>query len=152
MKKEMLATSKTHAVVEGPLPTSDRHASSAVKNNPFPNLLCFTRFEFADALRVSVRTVDRMIAAGALDELCVVRTAGPLSRTLQQAIGVRELSACLDGTLSVAEATAQIKQRTRRLVQRQLTWMRKLPDAATIAVTADSPGAVADRLARLLGT
>ena len=96
--------------------------------------------------------VDRMIAAGALDELCVVRTAGPLSRTLQQAIGVRELSACLDGTLSVAEATAQIKQRTRRLVQRQLTWMRKLPDAATIAVTADSPGAVADRLARLLGT
>ena len=31
---------------------------------PAPNPLCFTRFEFADALRVSVRTVDRMIAAG----------------------------------------------------------------------------------------
>jgi excisionase family DNA binding protein len=27
------------------------------------NPLCFTRFEFADALQVSVRTVDRMIAA-----------------------------------------------------------------------------------------
>jgi excisionase family DNA binding protein len=31
---------------------------------PVPPPLCFTRFEFADALRVSVRTVDRMIAAG----------------------------------------------------------------------------------------
>jgi tRNA dimethylallyltransferase len=96
--------------------------------------------------------VDRMIADGALDELRVVRAAGPLSRTLQQAIGVRELSACLDGALSIGEAAAQIKQRTRRLARRQLTWMRKLPDAATIAVTGGSPGAVADRLATLLDT
>jgi excisionase family DNA binding protein len=29
-----------------------------------PNSICFTRFEFSDALRVSVRTVDRMIAVG----------------------------------------------------------------------------------------
>ena len=96
--------------------------------------------------------VDRMIADGALDELRAVRATGPLSRTLQQAIGVRELSACLDGALSVAEAATQTKQRTRQLVRRQLTWMRKLPDAVTIAVTGDSPGAVADRLATLLGT
>jgi tRNA dimethylallyltransferase len=96
--------------------------------------------------------VDRMLADGALDELRVVRAAGPLSRTLQQAIGVRELSACLDGELSIGEAAAQTKQRTRRLARRQLTWMRKLPSAATIAVTGDSPEAVADRLATLLGT
>jgi tRNA dimethylallyltransferase len=96
--------------------------------------------------------VDQMIADGALDELRAVRAAGTLSRTLQQAIGVRELSACLDGALGIVEATAQTKQRTRRLVRRQLTWMRKLPDAATIAVAGDSPGAVADRLATLLGT
>jgi tRNA dimethylallyltransferase len=96
--------------------------------------------------------VDQMIADGALEELRAVRAAGQLSRTLQQAIGVRELSACLDGTLGIAEAAAQIKQRTRRLVRRQLTWMRKLPDAATIAVAGDSPGTVADRLATLLGT
>jgi tRNA dimethylallyltransferase len=96
--------------------------------------------------------VDQMIAGGALEELRAVRSAGPLSRTLQQAIGVRELSACLDGALSLAEAAAQTKQRTRRLVRRQLAWMRKLPDAATIAVAGDSPGAVADRLTTLLGT
>jgi tRNA dimethylallyltransferase len=101
--------------------------------------------------RIDLR-VDLMIADGALDELRAARAAGPLSRTLQQAIGVRELSACLDGALSIAEAAAQTKQRTRRLVRRQLTWMRKLPDAATIAVAGDSPGTVADRLTTLLGT
>jgi tRNA A37 N6-isopentenylltransferase MiaA len=84
--------------------------------------------------------------------LRAARAAGPLSRTLQQAIGVRELSAFLDGTISLEEATAQTKQRTRRLVRRQLTWMRKLPDAATIAVAGDSPGDVAASLAALVGT
>ena len=38
--------------------------TSAEKRISLPNPLCFTRFEFADAFRVSVRTVDRMIAAG----------------------------------------------------------------------------------------
>jgi len=42
--------------------------------------LCFTRFEFADALRVSVRTVDRMIAAG---EIRVCRIRGKAVRILR---------------------------------------------------------------------
>jgi excisionase family DNA binding protein len=44
---------------------------------PVPNRLCFTRFEFADAFRVSVRTVDRMIAAG---EIQVRRIRGKAVR------------------------------------------------------------------------
>ena len=96
--------------------------------------------------------VDRMVADGALDELRAVRSAGPLSRTLRQAIGVRELSACLDGVITLEGAVAQTRQRTRRLVRRQLTWMRKLPDAATIPVAGDSPGAVAARLAAMVST
>ncbi len=42
--------------------------------------LCFTRFEFADALRVSVRTVDRMIADG---EIRVRRVRGKAVRILR---------------------------------------------------------------------
>ena len=48
---------------------------------PGPNPLCFTRFEFADALRVSVRTVDRMIAAG---EIRVRRMRGKAVRILRE--------------------------------------------------------------------
>ena len=38
--------------------------SVTANNFSISNPLCLTRFEFADAFRVSVRTVDRMIAAG----------------------------------------------------------------------------------------
>ena len=48
---------------------------------PSPNQLCFTRFEFADAFRVSVRTVDRMIAAGEIQpRLEIERRANPADR------------------------------------------------------------------------
>ena len=51
--------------------------SATANNFSISNPLCFTRFEFADALRVSVRTVDRMIAAG---EIQVRRIRGKAVR------------------------------------------------------------------------
>jgi len=54
--------------------------SATVPLTPVPASLCFTRFEFADALRVSVRTVDRMIAAG---EIRVRRVRGKCVRILR---------------------------------------------------------------------
>ena len=96
--------------------------------------------------------VDWMVAAGALEEVRDARARGPLSTTLQQAIGVREIAAHLDGRMTVEEAAAQMKTRTRRLVRRQTTWMRKLPAAARIAVTGRPPRATAERIvARLAG-
>jgi excisionase family DNA binding protein len=80
MKKEMLATLKTRATVEGLIPAFDCHAPSAVEKFSSPHPLCLTRFEFADALRVSVRTVDRMIAAG---EIRVRRIRGKAVRILR---------------------------------------------------------------------
>ena len=80
------------------------------------------------------RRVDAMLAAGALDEVAAARSAGPLSRTVLQAIGVAELSAVLDGVMSLDDAARRMKSRTRALVRRQLTWMRKLPDAALVPV------------------
>ena len=90
------------------------------------------------------RRVDEMLAAGALDEVAAARAAGPFSRTAAQAIGVRELCAVLDGELSLPEAAARMKSRTRGLARRQLTWMRKLPDAALVPVAGRPAAAVAD--------
>jgi excisionase family DNA binding protein len=61
---------------EGGVGLSPARRGSAAVLNP----ICFTRFEFADALRVSVRTVDRMIAAG---EIRVRRVRGKAVRILR---------------------------------------------------------------------
>ena len=92
--------------------------------------------------RIELR-VDEMLAAGALEEVAAARAAGPLSRTAAQAIGVRELCAVLDGELALPEAAARMKARTRALARRQLTWMRKLPDAARVPAFGRPPAAVA---------
>lgn len=79
--------------------------------------------------------VERMFAAGAVDEVRHALAAGPLSATVLQAIGVREVVAFLEGSLDLAAAVQRTKARTRRLVRRQATWMRKLPAAVRIPVT-----------------
>ena len=98
------------------------------------------------------RRVDAMLDAGALDEVAAARAAGPFSRTAAQAIGVRELCAVLDGELALAEAAARMKTRTRALARRQLTWLRKLPDAVQVPATGRPAAAVATALLRLLET
>ena len=97
------------------------------------------------------RRVDEMLAAGALDEVAAARAAGAFSRTAAQAIGVRELCAVLDGELALPEAAARMKTRTRGLARRQLTWMRKLPDAALVPVAGRPAAAVAGDILTRLG-
>ncbi len=102
-----------------------------------------------EALRAAIdRRVDRMLAAGALEEVAACRAAGTLSRTVMQAIGVRELCACLDGELTSAEAAARMKTRTHALARRQLTWMRKLPASALVAASGRPAAQVAADILR----
>jgi tRNA dimethylallyltransferase len=96
------------------------------------------------------RRVDEMLAAGALEEVAAARAAGPFSRSATQAIGVRELCAVLDGELALPAAAERMKARTRALARRQLTWMRKLPDAARVPAGGMPPAAVAADVLRLL--
>jgi len=98
--------------------------------------------------RVAAR-VAAMLAAGALHEVEALLAGGTPSRTVRQAIGVRELAAVLAGGLTLDEAAAAMVRRTNALVRRQLTWMRKLPASATIAAGGRSPAAVAEELAAL---
>ncbi len=73
---------------------------------------------------------DVMLEEGALDEVRALRTRN-LDPALpaMRAIGVRELSAHLDGLASLDEAVAASKAASRRYAKRQETWFRnQMPD------------------------
>ena len=74
------------------------------------------------------RRVDRMSEAGLLDEVRALLARGlPREATALQAIGYKELLGVLDGTVSEAEALAEVKLRSRQYAKRQLTWLRRNP-------------------------
>jgi tRNA dimethylallyltransferase len=119
-------------------------------NTRYPHVLFALEAEREELRRRSEERVDLMLASGLVDEVRPLWQAGGLSRTLAQAIGLREVGAYLDGASSLDEAVAAMKTRTRRYVTRQLTWMRKLPDAVRIAAGGRSPADVAADIARRL--
>lgn len=69
---------------------------------------------------------DRQMAAGMLDEVKAVHRAG-LSRTAAQALGYKELIEHLKGSVSLDEALAEAKRRTRKFARRQQRWFRRDP-------------------------
>jgi tRNA dimethylallyltransferase len=116
----------------------------------YPYVL-FALDEERDVLRRRVdRRVPAMIAAGAVHEVAALLAAGPPSRTVAQAIGVRELSDHLAGRANLDQTVAAMQSRTWKLVRRQMTWMRKLPDAVRIRVSGRPPAAIAEEIAGTL--
>jgi tRNA dimethylallyltransferase len=93
------------------------------------------------------RRVEDMARRGLLAEIAALPQ--PLSRTVAQAIGVREMLAVLAGKESLEAALDRMKARTRAYVRRQLTWMRKL-NADIIPTSARPPESVAHELVRRL--
>ena len=85
--------------------------------------------------RIDAR-VDEMVAAGAIDEVRAAHAAGA-SPSARQALGFEEL---------LAGDVEGMKRRTRNYAKRQLTWMRKLPGAELVDVTAREPDDVAAEL------
>lgn len=120
---------------------------SAGKPPPAPvRGVCLTWERALLRQRINERVLA-MIAAGAVDE---VAAAGPLSSTLEKAIGVRELRAHLRGELTLEEAIAAIQQATRRYAKRQMTWFRREPCFQTICLRPDqTPDSIAAEI-RLL--
>ena len=87
--------------------------------------------------RIDAR-VDAMVAAGAIEEVRAAHAAGA-SPSARQALGFEEL---LQGDLEA------MKRRTRNYAKRQLTWMRKLPNAELVDVTDRRPDDIARELIR----
>ena len=91
-----------------------------------------------------------MIEAGALDEVRALKAQGlrddlPAAR----ALGVPQLSAFLDGRLTLEEAQAQAIVETRQYSKRQTTWFRhQMPDWTVIERS--EPGEIVDAVERAL--
>ena len=66
--------------------------------------------------------VEMMFESGVIEE---VRTAGEISLTASQMIGLREIRELLAGKKSTPQCIAEIQQATRRYAKRQLTWFRR---------------------------
>ncbi len=95
------------------------------------------------ARRISTR-IEAQIARGWADEVARVLAMEP-SRTARAAIGVAELGDYLTGKSSLDEAIELITRRTRRLVKRQLSWLRRDPRILWVS-SIDEGLHLADRL------
>ena len=74
------------------------------------------------------RRIDQQIIAGWVEEVRrLLKNGLEKNPTAMQAAGYRELAAHVRGKLSLVEAVALIKTRTRQLAKRQLTWFRREP-------------------------
>lgn len=134
-----------------PLPVAERDRLWLPAERYPHRLVALAPDEDRDALKARIAArVGEMLAAGAVAEVAAARRAGPLSRTAEQAIGVKEICAHLDDELSLADVAARMTARTRALARRQITWMRKLPAAAVVPVGGRPPDVVAAALMGLL--
>ncbi len=105
--------------------------------------------ERADLVERIERRIDQQIAAGWVKE---VRRLLPLglekNPSAMQAAGYRELAAHVHGEISLDNAVALIKTRTRQLAKRQLTWFRREPQLQWIEIGRDEQPAETARRVR----
>jgi tRNA dimethylallyltransferase len=72
------------------------------------------------------RRCDRMIGDGLLDEVRDLAAKGySLDLKPLQSVGYRQMGLVLQGMLKIEQAVAEMKQETRHLAKRQLTWFRQ---------------------------
>jgi tRNA dimethylallyltransferase len=68
-------------------------------------------------------TVERMFREGLAGEVEQLKRRR-LSLTAEKALGIKEISAFLDGRINIKKAEEELKKNTRRYAKRQLTWFR----------------------------
>ena len=106
-----------------------------------PTLLVGLTMDRAELYERIDRRVDTMVGTGALEEVKAAHEAGA-SATARKALGFEDL---LAGDIDA------MKRRSRQYARRQLTWMRKLPNAELIDVTRRSPDEIAADIASRAG-
>lgn len=91
--------------------------------------------------------IDHMFSCGFIEEVRRLRDAGrPMHRNPSQAVGYREVLSMLEGAVSLDEALAAIRARTKRFAKHQETWFRNLAEVQRLEVgPQETVEAIADR-------
>lgn len=107
----------------------------------------FTRTREDLSARIAAAVASRL-ECGAVEEVEAARNMA--GRTARQILGWREITALLDGVITMDECRKRLAVATRKYAKRQLTWFRgksTFPEEDISAVTPDT----LDRIARRLG-
>lgn len=100
--------------------------------------------------RIDAR-VDRMEAAGLVEEVRALAAPGLLGPTAEELIGVKELLPALRREIAegaaaepaaIRAALEEVKRHTRLLARRQATWWRSFPDVRWLDVSSDEAARV----------
>jgi tRNA dimethylallyltransferase len=106
-------------------PASEVGAGVGDSGRPGSSIPATGVFVFRDRQELYERInqrVEMMFEHGVIEE---VRTAGEISQTASQMIGLCEIRELLAGKKSIPQCIAEIQQATRRYAKRQLTWFRR---------------------------
>ncbi len=122
-------------------PPSALRAAHRFGESAFDLVIAALRVPVADLDRAIAARVERMLAAGLVDEVRALRARGygPDLKPMR-ALGYRQIGDYLAGRRTLDEAVAAIKTETRRYAKRQRTWWRgereaRWVDAAQARVT-----------------
>lgn len=91
------------------------------------------------------RRVDEMFGQGWIKEVGQLKPAYEADLREKAPIGYREILDYLDGRTTLEETRALVKQRTRNLAKRQLTWFRKEP-GTWLEIPNDNEERIVDRI------
>lgn len=127
---------------------SEERVNARPAEPPYRSLcLCLTCRDRAVLYARIERRVNLMVENGVLAEAKQVYDHRDTYRTAAQAIGYKEFFPYFEGTGSLDECTARLKQATRNYAKRQLTWFRRQNDAVWLYIDEEN---VLDRACELV--
>jgi tRNA dimethylallyltransferase len=107
-------------------PMSQWQQEHGFGDEPFDTLKIGLQRERAELYELINRRCERMIAEGLLDEVRELAAKGySLDLKPLQSVGYRQMGLVLQGMLEIDKAVEEMKQETRHLAKRQLTWFRQ---------------------------
>ncbi len=107
---------------------SERQISWTKYQSPYNLVAAGIEMERKFLYELIDRRVDTMIEKGIVEETRALIESGlKPGTTAGEALGYRELTAYLKGEVSLEQAVAEIKKKTRRFAKRQLTWFKRDP-------------------------
>ena len=127
---------------------SEERVNARPAEPPYRSLcLCLTCRDRAVLYDRIERRVNLMVENGVLAEAKQVYDHRDTYRSAAQAIGYKEFFPYFEGTGSLDECTARLKQATRNYAKRQLTWFRRQNDAVWLYIDEEN---VLDRACELV--